>query len=115
VVGLVYWVSKKWPSWGLKPLLFLGTAVVVGIVGYHLQTADKANVGPLWPVFLATAGFFYLWWLAALIFDLVFVWHVYIRQSKALERIDNLVGLRARTKTTSSDGTAHAGWGQVRA
>jgi hypothetical protein len=35
----------------------------------------------LWPVFLATAFFLYIWWLVALLFDLTFVWHRYIRFS----------------------------------
>jgi len=42
---------------------------------------------PLWPVLLATAGFLYLWWLAALIFDLGFVWQRYIRHSIANQRL----------------------------
>ena len=29
---------------------------------------------------VATAGGLYLWWLAALLFDLTFVWHLYIRR-----------------------------------
>jgi hypothetical protein len=41
----------------------------------------------LWPLFLATAAFLYLWWLAALIFDLVIVWHYYIRRSMAIKRL----------------------------
>ena len=42
---------------------------------------------------LALAAFLYLWWLAALIFDLVFTWRRYIRYSRALE---NLRGLYAK-------------------
>jgi hypothetical protein len=33
----------------------------------------------LWPVVLSVAAFLYLWWLAAGLFDLVFIWHRYIR------------------------------------
>ena len=33
----------------------------------------------IWPVAMALAGFLALWWLAALLFDLIFVWHRYIR------------------------------------
>jgi hypothetical protein len=40
---------------------------------------------PLWPVFLATAAFLYLWWLATLLFDLAFVWQRYIRQSVCVD------------------------------
>jgi hypothetical protein len=38
---------------------------------------------PVWPVLLSGAAFLYLWWLAALIFDLAFVWHRYVRRSVA--------------------------------
>jgi hypothetical protein len=34
-----------------------------------------------WPVLLAGAACLYLWWLAALVFDLSFVWHRYVRRS----------------------------------
>jgi len=40
-----------------------------------------ATDAPVWPLVLAGAAFLYLWWLAALIFDLVFVWHRYIRSN----------------------------------
>jgi hypothetical protein len=46
--------------------------------------ADAAlEQGPIWPVFLAGAAFLYIWWLAILLFDLTFVWHLYIRWSGA--------------------------------
>jgi hypothetical protein len=38
-------------------------------------------------VFIASAAFFYLWWLSALMFDLVFVWHVHIRNSLSLKHV----------------------------
>ena len=41
----------------------------------------------MWPVLLAAAGFLYLWWLAALIFDLAFVWHRYVRRCVANQRL----------------------------
>lgn len=42
---------------------------------------------PVWPVALATAGFLYLWWLGALIFDLSFVWQRYVRGSVTNRRL----------------------------
>ena len=93
VVVVVYLISTNRPSWGLKPLLFLGTAGILGIVVVHLLAARSAgDTGPFWPVALGAAGFFYLWWLAALIFDLIFVWHFYIRQSMGLRRLNAIVG-----------------------
>jgi hypothetical protein len=47
--------------------------------------------GPIWPVILASALFLYLWWLAAMCFDLLVVWNHYIRNSAVIAR------LKART------------------
>lgn len=93
-LGLVVWLSTALhPSWGLKPLIALGTTLIAIVVGFHLSTATSAgNVGPIWPVLLATAGFLYLWSLSALTFDLVFVWHLQIRQARALARLDEIIG-----------------------
>jgi hypothetical protein len=45
----------------------------------------------IWPVLLASAAFFYLWWLGALLFDLVFVWNVHVRHSKVTAQIATIV------------------------
>ena len=42
-----------------------------------------------------------LWWLAALVFDLVFVWHLYIRQARVLDLMKEIMG-------TSWGETGHA-------
>lgn len=100
VASTLSWV---FPHWGTKPLLITGGLAVAGITGFMIfseyfqgifPAAAETNGerGPLWPVFLATAGFLYLWWLAVLIFDLVFVWRLYIRGSKAVECMRYLVG-----------------------
>ena len=44
--------------------------------------------GPIWPVFLGGAAFLYVWWLAVVLFDLTFVWHLYIRWSGAQKYIE---------------------------
>ena len=50
---------------------------------------DAARVqGPVWPVLLAGAAMFYLWWLAVLTFDLAFIWHLYIKNEAAAEYIE---------------------------
>jgi hypothetical protein len=41
----------------------------------------------VWPVLLSGAFFLYFWWLAALIFDLAFVWQRYVRNGVANERL----------------------------
>jgi len=80
--------SKVRPNWGMRPLMFLSGAVVVFVVSRVLLLnlpAENPNAAnpKLWPVILAAAAFLYLWWLAAHLFDLVFVWHRYIRTSLA--------------------------------
>lgn len=55
--------------------------------GQNDGKADGSEKQPLWPLFLAAAAFLYLWWLAALVFDLVIVWHYYIRSSVAMDRL----------------------------
>ncbi|MEO6194957.1 MAG: hypothetical protein ABIS20_18230 [Thermoanaerobaculia bacterium] len=92
VVCLVYLASVKRPSWGLTPLMVLGSVAVTTMVVSHLIMVPDRPSGPLWPVFLATAAFLYLWWLAALLFDLVFVWHLYIRHSKLMVRVNEVLG-----------------------
>jgi hypothetical protein len=47
--------------------------------------------GPIWPVVLAGLIFLYLWWLAALLFDLTFVWHRYIRHAVGLSRLKKMI------------------------
>jgi len=90
VVSLAFVVSVMRPSWGLIPLMVIGTVAVAAMVVYYVKITDAS--GPLWPVFLATVAFLYLWWLAALLFDLVFIWHLYIRHSKLMWRINEILG-----------------------
>lgn len=82
VTTLVFLVSGRYPSLRTRPLIVLGGAAVFSIVAYHLVNA-QGNPS-VWPVFIGSAIFFYMWWLSILIFDLVFIWHRYIRYSKAL-------------------------------
>jgi hypothetical protein len=88
---------------GVRLLLGVGGVLVLVIVGGLLygigvdthKAPRPANVS-VWPVFLGVAGFFYLWWLAALLFDLVFVWHRYIRHSAVLNDLRDPQGQRSR-------------------
>src|SRR5262249_28525815 len=69
------------PNWGMRTLL------IPAATGLALYLVDKVELTSLsflqaWSLLLASAFFFYLWWLVALLFDLVFVWHRYIRHSK---------------------------------
>jgi hypothetical protein len=68
---------------GARPLLIVVSLQVAAMVIHRLvfNWPSLASDGkhPIWPVFLAFGAFVYLWWLAILLFDLVFVWHRYIR------------------------------------
>ncbi|MEP7325265.1 MAG: hypothetical protein ABI836_04880 [Gemmatimonadota bacterium] len=91
LVVVVTAVSALRPALGLKPLILLGTSVIALVVGYWVLKQGSES-GAVWPVFLATALFLYLWWLAALIFDLVFVWHSQIRSSREVRTMARLAG-----------------------
>jgi hypothetical protein len=58
-----------------------------GLKGIKTVTEVLAAHPPAWPVLLSGAAFLYVWWLAALIFDLAFVWQRYVRNSLALDRL----------------------------
>lgn len=58
---------------------------------------------PVWPVVMAGAAFLYLWWLAALIFDLGFVWQRYVRRSVTLDRIAYWKNARTRRDPSTTD------------
>ena len=75
---------------GMRPLLIPGGLAVTMIVLFRLLSEGSAASQPLWPLLLAGAAFLYLWWLAALLFDLVFVWHRYIRGSALQQRLHRL-------------------------
>ncbi|MEO5719257.1 MAG: hypothetical protein ABIR29_11915 [Chthoniobacterales bacterium] len=64
-----------------------GVLVDPGPVAIKTVTEVLAPRPPVWPVLLSGATFLYLWWLAALIFDLGFVWQRYIRNSLANDRL----------------------------
>lgn len=105
VIALAYVFGAMFPLWGVTPLMLAGAIVVVGKVAGHLVTAKHANdIGPVWPVFLATAAFLYLWWLAALFFDLVVIWHWYIRHAQILARMDAILGGQRGAKRTAKEG-----------
>lgn len=84
LLAAVSWcLSVCKPAWGMRALLLPGIAAVSLYLGEFLSGAK--DHGDLWPVFLAGALFVYLWWLVVLLFDLIFVWHRYIRRSGNLQ------------------------------
>jgi len=88
-------VARRYPQMGVKPLLWFGGLGVLAIIAEHLINAPDAR-NEIWPVVLAGAFFLYLWWLVALFFDLVFVWHRYIQASVAQDRLNELYPVEKR-------------------
>jgi hypothetical protein len=97
VAGVSWTWSLLWPKHGMRALLIPGILSTAVYLCAYLVDAKPPH-GDLWPVFLAGALFVYLWWLVALLFDLVFVWHRYIRRSGELQY------LKSRTPTPASPG-----------
>ena len=42
----------------------------------------------IWPGLLASLAFLYLWWIAAILFDLAVIWQHYVRNDAILERLE---------------------------
>jgi hypothetical protein len=85
VVLLCGFWSAKAPHWGVRSLPLLGGSATILMVASLIYEANpRANV---WPVVVGSAGFLYLWWLFALLFDLVFVWHRYVRFGAAVRAL----------------------------
>ena len=82
---LLSWCWWRKPHRGRRFLIGSGAAVVALLVIFGV--VGKAQDAPIWPVFIAGAGFLYLWWLGILVFDLAFMWHRYIRRSVAAENL----------------------------
>ncbi len=84
-------ISSRSAYWGgTRMLLILGGAAISLMVVHLILESPNQKTGPMWPLLLASAAFLYLWWLSALIFDLAFVWHRYIRWSVVETRLRQL-------------------------
>src|SRR6185503_12444137 len=85
-VALVAGALASWfPSRGTLFLPLTGLLAIVALMGQLVWTEHEK--GELWPVLLGGAVFFYLWRITALLFDLVFVWHRYVRHAAARHSI----------------------------
>ena len=77
--------SARFPHWGVRILPILGGFATLGMVACMIYDAQSLNPkANILPVVVGSAGFLYLWWLFALLFDLVFVWHRYVRFAVAM-------------------------------
>ena len=89
-------ICRYYPAAGMRGLIGLGCAISFLLVTSYVWSEKEApNAGPLWPVFLSGAAFFYLWWLGAMVFDLVFAWRRYIRNAMALKHLEEIIPIES--------------------
>jgi len=91
LIAAVSAITSKWrPEWGMRPLIGLGGITAAWIV-WHLFGADEQILSkPLWQLVLANAAFLYLWWLSALLFDLVYIWQQFIRSCRTTKTLQEI-------------------------
>jgi len=95
--------GRIWHDTKPLPLLLTGGGGIAVLLGMALLSG--ANHGPFWTILIGGSAFLYLWWLAILVFDLVFVWHRYIRLSMAGKRLQQAYaaqGCRPRQATVQA-------------
>ena len=81
-------VVQRNPRRGDLVLPVTGLLAAAGLIAMILYLRGSDSRVEIWPVLLASAAFFYLWWLTALLFDLTFVWQRYVRGSAASTRLE---------------------------
>lgn len=69
----------------LRMMIWLGAAALTITAIFFEKRYPDAHTGALWRILVAGGVSLYLWWLATLVFDLIFVWHRYIRGAGATE------------------------------
>ena len=78
-VLIVMKISYAFPRLGAKTLIVPGGLLTLGVVLFAINESKEQHGGPIWPVLLAEGAFLYLWWLAVVLFDLIYAWHHYVR------------------------------------
>ena len=74
----------------MRPLIGLGGITAAWVV-WHLFGADEQILSkPLWQLILANVAFLYLWWLSALLFDLVYIWQQFIRSRRTTKTLQKI-------------------------
>jgi hypothetical protein len=95
-------ISKLKPAWGMKPLMALGGLAALFVLINLILTRHPAKLEQsLWALALANGAFLYLWWLGALLFDLVYVWHRYIYCPGSRKKVLNAIHEKYKTATPS--------------
>ena len=76
----------------MTALIGLGGIAAFLVLSTLLQKDPSALDRSLWALVLANAAFLYLWWLSALVFDLVYIWHRFICSYKTTAILSTLRG-----------------------
>ena len=84
-----HWIDQAHLNREDLNMLFYSKPPVLDYTPQHVKdVTDLLRMRPpIWPVLVGGTAFLYLWWLAALIFDLAFVWQRYVRNSVANDRL----------------------------
>ena len=86
----------------MKPLMALGGLAALFVLINLILTRHPAKLEQsLWALALANGAFLYLWWLGALLFDLVYVWHRYIYCPGSRKKVLNAIHEKYKTATPS--------------
>ena len=95
------------PDWfrpllrGLKPLVIPSGLIMLLIIFFLAVRAEGETKIQLTEFVLSGFAFSYLWMMSALLFDLVFVWHRYIRHARIhmLLRAARVIARQRRTES----------------
>lgn len=83
----MWWFARNHPKWGVRILPLAGLVFAAVLVWWLFRSVPVRDDPELWPVLLGGAAFFYLWWLATLLFDLTVVWHHYVLSEALAEHL----------------------------
>jgi hypothetical protein len=88
LIGVISGIFGRFaPQVGMKPLISLGGVAAFMILWHLISPLQDYS---LWPLVLANVAFLYLWWLAALIFDLSYIWHQFIRSRRTTKTLQKI-------------------------
>ncbi len=87
-------------------LLLGGVALAANAVVFAQLNPPAA--APSWPMVMGAAAFLFLWRLAALVFDLIFIWHRYIRHSGAMTFLRHAILPASAAQTPGATGGRRA-------
>ncbi len=73
--------------------------VIQEFVAAHPTVSKSSTHASVWPAFVGGVVFLYFWYLATVVFDLTFVWHLYIKGDLMERRVSDLAGSTGKSRT----------------